>query len=362
MRWSSIACLALIAWASRVAAQQKDPQKPPAEAAPAPPVAEDPSAPGADQAPKQPAPPNDDESSKKQGPEGATPSPEQGVPPPEQAPSPGQVAPAPEPEPSPAPAPFPEQPSDAAAAPVTPLPVDPAAGPDAGADVAKDLDRDSVAFRHPERSFAIEGLAGFSARLDRGPDGFRNHEPFDLSFGLGAWYGPSRNYAIGLEYQRSGLGGARTDPFGASVSVEYDLNTIWAAARIYPWRFEHSRIFAGLGVGISWQEIDANGVRLLDQPFAPAQSFACSETAGPGFSLGPEAGLDFELNRHIAFALVGEAGVHQLTGDFVGSCARGSGFVANFATRLGFLYRWDAASVVGAQSARRDKQRTRTTW
>jgi hypothetical protein len=204
----------------------------------------------------------------------------------------------------------------------------------------------------PPTTLGPELLGGGGFRLDGGPDGFAQHTAGDFNFGLGVWAALSRETAFGLVYQRIGLGSARTVPTGSSVSAAYDLNVIWAALRLYPMRGEHTRLFAGLQVGAGWQNIQADGVNVTGE-VVTAKPFVCSESSGPTFSIGPTAGLDVDVDRHIAFVAELGAGAHAMSGDMIGGCAPGAGSALTLAGRVGLAYRFDADRWFGEQAGNR---------
>jgi len=208
-------------------------------------------------------------------------------------------------------------------------------------------------------AFGIEGGLGANARIDGGPSGFADKQRFDMALSLGAWAEPNRTWAYGLEYARTGLGGARTPPTPDSVTVAYDLNTLWAKARYFALRELKYRAYAGLGLGLSIEEVRANGTRESSMPFnVPPRVFACSAVSHPTVSLGAAAGVNVDLEQHLAFLFQVEAAAQPVTGDVVGDCAVASGAVVNAVARLGFAYKFDAAdSFIDDEPARNSAQR-----
>jgi hypothetical protein len=206
----------------------------------------------------------------------------------------------------------------------------------------------------PEMTLGIEGSGGLHGRLSGNTDGYQNNEPFDMTFALQGWFAPNRLDSVGLGYQRTGLGGASTGPLQSSLSVEYDVNTIWAAGRAYPMRSDDLGLFVQLELGASWQQLSANGTRVTNEFTTPAVTFACSETDGPGLALGGGVGLDIDIDRHLAFTALLDATGHRLTGDIVNGCAPGVGTVTGVAARIGFMYRFELEpSTTGGVQSRR---------
>ncbi|MDX2053057.1 MAG: hypothetical protein SFV15_11740 [Polyangiaceae bacterium] len=195
-------------------------------------------------------------------------------------------------------------------------------------------------------AYGIEGGLGANGRIDGGPSGFAQKDRFDIALSLGVWSEPDRTWAYGLEYARTGLGGARSLPTAESVTVAYDLNTLWAKARYFALRETKYRGYAGLGLGLSIEEVRANGTHQSSMPFnVPPQVFACSAVSHPTVSLGAQAGMNVDLEQHLAFLFQVEAAAQPITGDVVGDCAVASGSVLNAVARLGFAYKFDAADI-----------------
>ena len=236
------------------------------------------------------------------------------------------------------------QPAPAAAAPAAqPAPAVAATGPasasptaDQGAGAGADKPKPP-----PEKTFGIEIDAGTNARLDGATPGYSNHEAVDLTYGGGLWLAPSRLYALGLSFQRAGIGSETSPPTGNSVAVTRDLNTLWLGGRVYPLRGDTAGLYIRLNLGASWQHVNASGTTITGQYVATAKPFACSASQGPGFAIGGGVGGDIDLDSHLAFIADAGFGAHRLSGDAVGGCAPGSGSVTNLAARIGFMYRFD---------------------
>jgi hypothetical protein len=189
-------------------------------------------------------------------------------------------------------------------------------------------------------TLGIEIEGGTNARLDGTSPGLGDSESVGLTYGLGVWYSPARLWSLGLSFQRTGLGGDSTAPTGTSVSVDRNLDSLWLSGRAYPWRTDSLGVYLALELGATWQHVDASGAVEGDQNVTPAQPFACSATAGPGVALGAGAGLDVDLDDHLAFLVQADIAAHRLTSDEIGGCTQGSGSVSDLAARIGFMYRF----------------------
>jgi hypothetical protein len=191
---------------------------------------------------------------------------------------------------------------------------------------------------------------GGHLRLNGKPSGYEDYDPFDLNWGLGAWYSISEGDLVGLIYQRSGLGRLRTPPYGESASIAYDLDTLWLAGRLMTSEAGRLRPFVGLALGGSLQEVHANGAHVFQGTLSAPEPFACS-AIGPGFSLAATGGLDVELAPRLALVLEGALAFHLLDGGSVGNCAQGAGSVLGASARLGFAYRFGAPTAGTLQAS-----------
>lgn len=215
----------------------------------------------------------------------------------------------------------------------------PAATADQGAGVG------AKAKKHPpEKTLGIEVDAGTSARLDSAPPGSSSHESVNLTYGGGVWFAPARLYSLGLSFQHAGIGSDTSSPIGNTVSVARDLNTLWLGGRAYPLRNDKIGLYIQLNLGATWQHLDASGTVLTNQQMvATVHPFECSASQGPGFAIGGGVGGDIDLNSHLAFLANAGLSAHRLSSNpsDLGGCAPGSGSVAEFGARIGFMYRFD---------------------
>jgi len=208
----------------------------------------------------------------------------------------------------------------------------------------------------PEMTLGFELDVGFGARLGGSSDfDLDRDESSGLVFGPSVWLAPSRLWSVGLGYERTGLGVDRSAPGENSVDVRRNLDAVWLRGRAYPWRTDDLGLFVGLGLGASWQHVEAAGTRDSGEFVRPAAPYSCSASDGPGFAIGGGVGLDVDLTRSLAFVTGVDAAAHRHTGSVVEGCAPGSGSVTSMGARLGFMYRLDLDEGSAAQAARRGR-------
>lgn len=206
----------------------------------------------------------------------------------------------------------------------------------------------------PETTLGLELAAGIAGRLGGSSDfDLSRDESGGLVFGPSVWLAPSRLWSVGIAYERSGLGVDRSAGGENSVDVKRDLDALWLRGRAYPWRTDAIGLFVGLGLGVSWQHVQATGTRDTGEFVRPARPYSCSESSGPGFALGGGVGLDVDLSREVAFVTGIDAAAHRHTGDMVEGCAPGSGSITSLGARLGFAYRFDLDESSRKQASRR---------
>jgi hypothetical protein len=194
----------------------------------------------------------------------------------------------------------------------------------------------------PERTLGLQLGAGLDRRLGGDASGISDDEPVDLTFGAGVWFAPNRLWSLGLGYQRLGLGGGRTPARENSVSVQRDIDTVWAGGRAYPVRSDAIGLYVALALGASWQRASASGSRsgAISGVSAP-EAFSCSASDGPGFALGGGVGVDVDIDRNLAFLVQIDGTGHRLTSETLDGCVAGSGSVTAIGAQLGFMYRFD---------------------
>jgi hypothetical protein len=207
-------------------------------------------------------------------------------------------------------------------------------------------------------TLGVELDGGFGARLGSATDdGYESSERAGILFGPGVWFAPSRLWSAGLSYQRSRVGSDRTDPIDGSLFIRRDLDALWLSGRAYPWRTDALGLFIGLGLGMSWQHLSADGTRPSGDLVRPERAFSCSSSEGPGVALGGNFGLDVDVTPNLAFLSQLGAAAHRHTSDTVAGCAPGSGSITTVSAQIGFAYRFDldgktaAASLTGASGS-----------
>jgi hypothetical protein len=203
----------------------------------------------------------------------------------------------------------------------------------------------------PERKHAAATL-GFQlssaviARVGGGLDPeFADHERVDLAYGFGAWFAPNELLAFGLRYERVGQGGEQSRTGAATLRVQRDIDVLWLGARVYAVRGDDLGVYMALGLGLAAQRLTANGARPSPN-FGPGSTFVCSASDGPGLSLGGGAGIDLQMDRHLAFVAEGQLSAFRQSGELIGGCAPGAGSVTNIGAQLGLLYRFEVEGLV----------------
>ncbi|MFO0571692.1 MAG: hypothetical protein U0263_39070 [Polyangiaceae bacterium] len=219
---------------------------------------------------------------------------------------------------------------------VQPVPVEPGPAPDLGTPP-----KESAA-PPPEMTLSLELDGGLITRLGDAADyGYTSSERGGIMFGPGVWFSGSRVWSAGVMYQRSRIGSDRTDPIEGSLTIRRDLDALWLGGRAFPWRTDAMGLFIALGLGMSWQHVNADGTRPATDAVSPDQPFSCSGSDGPGIALGGGVGLDVDISNQLAFVTLLNAAAHRHTSDVVEGCAPGSGSVTSVGAQIGFAYRFD---------------------
>jgi hypothetical protein len=97
----------------------------------------------------------------------------------------------------------------------------------------------------------------------------------------------------------------------------------------------------GLRAGLTWQDVEANGLEQIGTMPDSAQQFSCSGGAGPGFAIGAEIGGAFRLARRLWLTGAVEANGFRLSSDVVDDCIAGIGAITTVSGGLGLLYAFD---------------------
>lgn len=240
--------------------------------------------------------------------------------------------------PAPAPAPLPEPAAAEPSATVAP------AAPAAGVEPAPSASATEKPWLPPQAHLALLGTLGLNDRLDDPGPYYHDLERAGVAWSLGARYAPGYDFSLGLALQSVGLGSETSSPVGSSVRAQRSMRSLWLDGRAYPWRSDSKRLglFVALGLGLSWQHVDATGTVLTRSFTTPARSFRCSASDGPGVGLGAGLGFDVALEKNVGFVSQLDFASHRLSGDPIDGCAVGSGTVSNLAARVGFEVRFDA--------------------
>jgi hypothetical protein len=187
----------------------------------------------------------------------------------------------------------------------------------------------------------FEGLFGIAGRLGSFNEGFSNEEHIDTTLSLGAWFGLSPLWAVGLEYEHSGLGRGWTTSGLNSLSVEYDADYAWLGLRVFPVRTDDLDVFVNLRAGLGWQSLDATGTRDQLPLTVSPETFACSASDGPGLGLGAGFGMAYRVNPNVLLVGRVDGTGRRQTSDVVDGCALGSGDLVGVNAGAGLMYVFD---------------------
>jgi hypothetical protein len=182
--------------------------------------------------------------------------------------------------------------------------------------------------------------AGLGGRLSSNGDFLRDQQ-LDFVYAFSGFFEFDRAYALGLGFERAGLGEVSSGLDAPSVRVSYGASTLWGALRAFPWRTDDVGVFAQLAVGASLQTVEADGITLDNSASVPAGVFVCDATGGPHFALGAGAGVDARIAPRVAFLAALGGAAYRLSDAVVGGCARGVGSTAALSARVGFAYHFD---------------------
>ncbi len=158
--------------------------------------------------------------------------------------------------------------------------------------------------------------------------------------GAGVAIAPSPRFAIGVAYERSGLGSEHGQGDLGIVDVERSLDSLWATLRLSLVRFERVSIGVTLGPGLVWQHAQAN-VLLYGGTAGRPDVYTCADSGGPGLGLRAGVGAEVRLAGGFYFSLDATADELRLSSDPLGTCAPGAGSTALFGVRGGLSYRFD---------------------
>jgi hypothetical protein len=191
----------------------------------------------------------------------------------------------------------------------------------------------------------LGALAGVSARFDDAP-AYLTTGRAGLAVGGSLFLWTSRTLAFGADYAHVDLSRSETAPGSTTiVGIDYSAHTLFAEARVTPFRFGPAAFFASLGGGLAWQTatlkatfISVNGAR--------GGSSSCEVGSNVEFAFRAGVGMKARLSR-AASLLVDAAFVgYRLTGDVLGNCAPGAGTAQTVLTRVGLTYDLDISRLV----------------
>lgn len=172
-----------------------------------------------------------------------------------------------------------------------------------------------------------------------------------LSFGAGLAVSPAPMFAIGLAYEHADLGQEQSGqgPLG-SITVERDLNSLWASIRVFLVPHGDVRPFLGIAAGLAWQSADASGTATFGPDPSSIEPFRCEGRAGASVAFGVAAGVEARLAGQLFLtgdlAFQGYGLSSDPLDDGLTLCAPGAGTVNAFALRAGLAYRWDITRVM----------------
>ena len=170
-------------------------------------------------------------------------------------------------------------------------------------------------------------------------------------FRLGAQWGMSPSFTVGLAYERVGAGRERAAFEGGYASdTRRTLDAILASVRIYPFTWPAVQAFFEIDLGFSRESADQAGVRLLPQ----ATPYRCSATSSGSLALGPAIGVDVTVAGPVALVARAYATFHRLgddtlTDDAAAPCVAGAGTMMLAGVSLGLAYRFDLGHLRAAQ-------------
>jgi hypothetical protein len=158
--------------------------------------------------------------------------------------------------------------------------------------------------------------------------------------GLGVAVAPWSRAAIGLGWERVGIGSEHGNGDLADVEVSRSIDVIWASLRLYLVRASNVGLYVQLGPGLAIQHADAS-VLIKPDPGMQPDAYLCSESGGPGLALRAGLGVEARLAGPLWFTADAVVDHAHLSSDPLGSCAPGVGSLSTAGMRLGLSYRAD---------------------
>ena len=198
-----------------------------------------------------------------------------------------------------------------------------------------------------EHGVSPEVTIGSAFRLGSPASGATVTERQGIAYRLGMFWGMSRAWAVGLQYDRSGAG---TDAIRYPGTVngektERGIHSVLAELRAYPLRTNDARLYLGLLFGFS-HEYASHSAIYNSNPIQPEfQTVRCGGAGSPSLAIGAGLGGDYELGG--GFAVTGRLSFlgHRLTDGAIDSdgspCLRGAGTTSIVSAQAGFRYTID---------------------
>jgi opacity protein-like surface antigen len=167
-----------------------------------------------------------------------------------------------------------------------------------------------------------------------------------LVAGGGIVFAPLRSFALGLSYEHVDLGEDRlgTGEIG-SANVERELHALWLDLRVHPLRRETFSIFAGIGLGLGFQQANADRIEDPAGTGQTARLVLCEASDSASMALRGGAGVEVKLGG--GFYFVGDAWVEnaRLSGELLDGCIGGAGTTTILSLRGGVAYRLDLSTL-----------------
>jgi hypothetical protein len=201
----------------------------------------------------------------------------------------------------------------------------------------------------PEMTLGIEGLAGVTGRVGSISSGYDSAERAGLQYGLGAFFAPNRQFAFGLSYVYSGFGAEEFSPTAndSTGKIRRRLHNAMLGLRAYPLRNDTIGLWAGLGVGLTWQTASASGATATGDFVQPSRSYQVGVGPSSGLALGAAIGMDYDISNDVALLTSVAFTNHRLSSDPLDGSddpvIPGVGSASQLDFRLAFQYRFDLA-------------------
>jgi hypothetical protein len=162
---------------------------------------------------------------------------------------------------------------------------------------------------------------------------------------VGVAIAPSPRYAVGIAYEHGELGTEHGEGDAAILDLDRSMDSLWASVRVSLFRNDRFMLGVLLGPGLVWQHVHASAIVFGGTEGRP-DTFACTETSGPGLGLRAGVGAEVKLGGGFFFSLDALIDELRLASDLLGTCAPGAGSTAVLGARAGFAYRFDVSRIV----------------